>query len=291
MNGAAAALLPARRGTDPNAGGLLLAACLAPAAAAFAAFWLIPMAWLAVLPAGKGWQTYFAVLTTPRYLESLLNTLFLSLTVTLATLVVGAAVGLFLARTRFFGRRLLLSLLTLPLSFPGVIVGFFVILLGGRQGLVPWLVEQLGGEGFAFAYGLLGLFLAYLYFSLPRAIATYTAAAESLDLQLEEAARSLGASRLRIALDVWAPALAPTTVACGAIVFATAMGAFGTAFTLASKIEVLPITIYGEFTNYANFALAASLSIALGLMTWIVLFLARRLTGRSTVAGATGGGV
>ena len=110
-------------------------------------------------------------------------------------------------------------------------------------------------------------------------------------MQLEEAARSLGASRLRIALDVWAPALAPTTVACGAIVFATAMGAFGTAFTLASKVEVLPITIYGEFTNYANFALAASLSIALGLMTWIVLFLARRLTGRSTVAGATGGGV
>ena len=42
------------------------------------------------------------------------------------------------------------------------------------------------------------------------------------------------------------------------------MGAFGTAFTLASKFDVLPITIYNEFTNYANFALAASLSIALG---------------------------
>ena len=50
------------------------------------------------------------------------------------------------------------------------------------------------------------------------------------------------------------------------------MGAFGTAFTLASKFEVVPITIYNEFTNYANFALAASLSIALGLVTWAVLF-------------------
>ena len=46
---------------------------------------------------------------------------------------------------------------------------------------------------------------------------SFTAAAESLDMQLEEAARSLGASRFRIALDVWVPALAPTTVACGAI--------------------------------------------------------------------------
>ena len=55
------------------------------------------------------------------------------------------------------------------------------------------------------------------------------------------------------------------------------MGAFGTAFTLASKYEVVPITIYNEFTNYANFALAASLSIALGLVTWAVLFAARML--------------
>ena len=54
----------------------------------------------------------------------------------------------------------LLSLLTLPLSFPGVIVGFFVILLGGRQGLVPNLGASVGVQGLTFAYGLLGLFLA-----------------------------------------------------------------------------------------------------------------------------------
>jgi len=162
-----------------------------------------------------------------------------------------------------------------------VIVGFFVILLGGRQGLVADISSSLGGERITFAYGLLGLFLAYLYFSLPRAIAAYTAAAESMDPALEEAARSLGASRIAIARDVWVPELAPTTLACGAIVFATAMGAFGTAFTLASKFEVIPITIYDEFTNYANFALAASLSIALGLVTWAVLFIARRFSGEA----------
>ena len=54
------------------------------------------------------------------------------------------------------------------------------------------------------------------------------------------------------------------------------MGAFGTAFTLASKFEVLPISIYNAFTNYADFATAAALSISLGLVTWIVLFLARK---------------
>ncbi|MBU1443927.1 MAG: ABC transporter permease subunit [Gammaproteobacteria bacterium] len=256
-----------------------LAACVAPAAAFFAAFWLLPVVQLVALPAAKGWETYFAVLTDGRYFTSMVNTVVLSIVVTATTLLLGGAVGIFLARHRFRGRQLLLSLLTLPLSFPGVIIGFFVILLGGRQGAIADLGSTLGLGRITFAYGLLGLFLAYLYFSLPRAIATYAAAAEAMNMPLEEAARSLGASRLRVVRDVWIPELAPTTVACGAILFATSMGAFGTAFTLASKFEVIPITIYNEFTNYANFALAASLSIALGLVTWGVLFAARRFGG------------
>ena len=254
-------------------------ACAVPAVAFFAAFWLLPVARLLALPAEQGWQTYFAVLTEPRYLRSLLQTAGLSVAVTLATLLLGAAVGLHLGRSRMAASQLLLGVLTLPLSFPGVIIGFFFILLAGRQGLIPNLAEAAGLERWPFAYGLLGLFLAYLYFSLPRAIGAYAAAARAIDPALEEAARSLGASRWRIARDVWMPQLAPTTLACAAIVFATCMGAFGTAFTLASKWEVLPITIYNEFTNYANFALAASLSITLGVTTWAALAAARRFGG------------
>ena len=257
----------------------LLLGCAAPAGAFFLLFWLLPATRLLALPARQGWATYFVVLTDGRYLARMAQTVALSLVVTLATLVLGGAVGIYLARRDFPGRRVLLSLLTLPLSFPGVIVGFFVILLGGRQGLVADLSDALTGHRVTFAYGLLGLFVAYLYFSLPRAIATYAAAAGAMNLQLEEAARSLGASRLRVVRDVWLPELAPTTLACGAILFATSMGAFGTAFTLASKFEVLPITIYNEFTNHANFALAASLSIALGSVTWLVLFVARQFGG------------
>src|SRR5690606_19465600 len=252
--------------------------CLAAAAAFFAAFWLLPIATLVALPAEKGWETYLLVLTNGRYLQSLLNTLWLSLATTLLTLGLGAAVGIYLARRRFRGRQILISLLTAPLAFPGVIVGFFVILVGGRQGLFASLTHDLGLGRITFAYGMLGLFLAYLYFSLPRAIASYTAAAEAMDPQLEEAAQMLGATRWQITRDAWWPQLLPTTVACGAIVFATAMGAFGTAFTLSSQFEVVPITIYNEFTNYANFAVAASLSIALGLVTWGTLFVARLLS-------------
>lgn len=265
---------------------MLLAACVAPAAAVFAAFWLLPMVQLVLLPASKGAATYFVVLTEPRYLQSLVQTTVLSAVVTLVSLALAAAVGLYLGRRSFAGRRLLLSVLTLPLSFPGVIVGFFVILMGGRQGPFASLTETLIGERITFAYGVVGLFLAYVYFSLPRAIASFTAVVERMEHELEEAARSLGARRWHLVRDVWWPALQPTALAVGAILFATAMGAFGTAFTLASRYEVLPITIYNEFTNYANFALAASLSITLGLMTWAVLFVARRFGGAAVGAGA-----
>ena len=266
---------------------LLLPACLAPAVVFFACFWLLPVVKLITLPASAetGLATYWVVLSNPRYFLSLLQTVALSLAVTAVTLVLGGAVGIYLARHNFWGKRLLSSLLALPLSFPGVIIGFFMILMGGRQGLIADITDWAGWGRFTFAYGLLGLFLAYLYFSLPRAITTYTAAAAAMDRQLEEAARSLGASRFRVIRDVWLPELAPTTLACGAIIFATSMGAFGTAFTLATKFEVLPITIYNEFTNYANFTIAASLSMALGLMTWLVLFVARKLGSESSSKG------
>lgn len=260
----------------------VLGLCLAPAVAFFAAFWLLPAVQLLALPAQDGWATYFVVLTSGRYLQSLVQTLGLSLVVTLATLVLGALVGITLARYHVPAKRLLLALMTLPLSFPGVIVGFFIILLGGRQGMTAQIGQELGLGRITFAYGLLGLFLAYLYFSLPRAIATFTAAAQGMNPQLEEAARACGATRWHIARDVWLPELMNTAVSCGAIVFATSMGAFGTAFTLSSRFEVLPISIYNEFTNYANFALAASLSISLGLLTWFTLWLTSRITHRQT---------
>ena len=253
--------------------------CAVPAIVVFSAFWLLPMVRLLALPAEKAWTTYFIVLTDANYLLSLINTLVLSLVVTLSSLVLGGAVGVFLARHHFAARPMLLAALTMPLSFPGVIIGFFVILLGGRQGLIPSLSDAMGWGRWTFAYNFVGLFLAYVYFSLPRAISAYAAAAQSIDRSLEESARTLGANQWQIVRDIWIPELAPTTLACGAIIFATAMGAFGTAFTLASKFEVVPITIYSEFTNYANFAFAASLSISLGLVTWAALALSRRGAG------------
>jgi putative spermidine/putrescine transport system permease protein len=232
----------------------------------------------------EGTSTYLTMLATPRYLASLGATLALAAATTAITLTLSTLVALLLARHRFPGRALLTTLLTFPLAFPGVVVGFMVILLAGRQGLVGEVSQRIAGEKIVFAYSMAGLLVGYLYFSIPRVLLTVMAAAEKLDPALEEAARSLGASPTRVLGDVILPALRPALIASGAICFATAMGAFGTAFTLATNIDVLPMVIYTEFTLNANVAMAAALSIVLGLITWLALALARTFGGTGVAA-------
>ncbi len=267
----------------------LLLSCFAlPALVVFLAFFCLPMARLVAVsvegPQGAG--VYWTVLTSPRYLHSLMVTVLLSATVTLATLVIAGIAGAFLQRNAVPGKSALVAVLTFPLAFPGVVIGFMVIMLGGRNGLSAMIGDALVGERWTFAYGLAGLFVGYLYFSIPRVILTVMAAVDKLDASLEEAARSLGASPWRVVRDVMLPALMPAMLSSGAICFATSMGAFGTAFTLATRLDVLPLTIYNEFTNYANFGMAAALSILLGAVTWALLAVARWLSGDAVAATA-----
>lgn len=260
---------------------------LAPVLIFFAVFFLLPMGKLFLLGGSGelGWMAYAEVLTNAHYLESMVATLLVAVATTVATLIISGISGVFLQRNDFPGRSLLTSMLTLPLAFPGVVVGFMIIMLAGRQGLVGQITEALGGGKLVFAYSMFGLFLGYLYFSIPRTIVTIMAAAEKMDPRLEEAARSLGASNWRVVRDVIVPALKPALISSGAICFATAVSAFGTAFTLATRINVMPMVIYTEFTLSANMAMAAALSFFLGAVTWLVLAIARS-AGGGTVAAA-----
>jgi len=260
--------------------------CLLPLAVVVLAFFVLPMLRLMIVGGSgpQGLAAYAAILTEPRYRATLINTVVLAAATTAVSLVVATIAGLFLQRTRFPGRSVLIAMLTFPLAFPGVVVGFMIILLAGRQGLIGDLTLRVLGEKLVFAYTIQGLFLGYLYFSIPRVILTIMAAVEKLDPSLEEAARALGAGPWAVHRDVILPALAPAFVASGAIAFATAMGAFGTAFTLATNIDVLPMLIYTEFTLAANFSTSAALSVGLGIITWFILALARSFSGSAVAA-------
>src|SRR6201998_898620 len=152
--------------------------CLLPLVVVTAAFFLLPMARLVVTGAEgpQGLAGYLAILTEPRYRASLVNTVLWAAATTVVTLMVATIAGMFLQRHRFPGRAVLIAMLTFPLAFPGVVVGFLIILLAGRQGLIGDISSRLTGQKLVFAYSIYGLFLGYLYFSVPRVILTIMAA-------------------------------------------------------------------------------------------------------------------
>ena len=192
---------------------------LLPITVFFLAFFLLPMLRLFIIGSQGtlGWSAYGAIFTDAGYRSALAATLGVSLSTTAATLLISGICGVFLQRHCFPGKTILVSMMTLPLAFPGVVVGFMVIMLAGRMGLIGDIVQLFGGERLVFAYSLTGLFMGYVYFSIPRTILTVMAATEKLDPKLEEAARSLGASPWCVVRDIIVPGLRPAFISAGAI--------------------------------------------------------------------------
>jgi putative spermidine/putrescine transport system permease protein len=168
---------------------------------------------------------------------------------------------------------------SLPLTFSGVLVGFLVIVMLGRIGAVPKLAGLVTGrEWFAgSAFTLAGLFLAYLYFEIPRAVMTLEAAFRHFPPELDAAARSLGAGPITRLLRVTLPYAAPALFSTLAVTFSASMGSFGVALVLSRRFTVAPLEIYTELTAFLNDAVAGALCVALAVLTFGVdRVLARR---------------
>lgn len=212
------------------------------------------------------------ILASERYRRALLNSTLLSAAAAAASLLLAAVPAWAFARDEFPGKRLLRSLLLLPLTFSGVMVGFLTLVMLGRVGLVPTLARLATGAsiGSGAAYTLGGLFLAYLYFEVPRAALALEAALRRYPPDVDRAARTLGAGRLARLARVAAPILAPAIRSTLAITFSASMGSFGVALILARRFTVAPLEVYTELTGFGNDAVAGALCVILAATTLAV---------------------
>ncbi len=240
------------------------------------------------------WAAYEEIFTTERYRTALLNSLWLAIVSTALALLVALPAALHLARMRGRVRTAVDAVLTFPLSLPGVVIGFFVIVLFGRSGLAASATEALTGtRSLVIAYAMPGLLLAYLYFQLPRVLGTLRGAAEALDPDLVTVARTLGASKTRVTFTVVLPALKPAIFAATALAVASSLGAYGTVAALSEGFRVLPLDIAEQGTMLQNTRLAGAMSIVLALASLVFTVLndlaerrVRRGTATTTVAAA-----
>lgn len=232
---------------------------------------LWPLANLASYALSDG-GAFREVLAAGRYRTALVNSLALSAAAAVASVALSLGPAWVLARDRFPGRDLLRVAISLPLTFSGVLVGFLMVVLLGRIGAIPKALGALTGrEVFAgAAYTFAGLFIAYLYFEVPRAVMTLEAAFRRFPRELDAVARTLGAGPLerlwRVGLPIVAPALRSTL----AVTFSASMGSFGVALILSRRFTVAPLEIYTEMTGFLNDEVAGALALALALVTLLV---------------------
>jgi molybdate transport system permease protein len=208
---------------------------------------------------------------------------------TLLSLPFGLLCAMALARGQFIGRDVLNWLVHLPLVLPPVVTGYLLLLGFGRQGPIGSVMDELFGITLAFQWT--GAALAASIMAFPLMVRAIRLAIEAVDPKLEEAAATLGASRMKVFSTVTLPLILPGIIAGAVLAFAKAMGEFGATITFVSNIpgetRTVPSAIYaflqvpGGETSAVRLVLVA-VAIAIGaliLSEWLSRRVARRISG------------
>ncbi|MEY1554805.1 molybdate ABC transporter permease subunit [Yoonia sp. R2331] len=177
---------------------------------------------------------------------AVLLSLRVSVVATLCALPLAIAVAHLLARREFAGKQIVNGLVHLPLVLPPVVTGYLLLVVLGGNGLIGgWLKEA---TGLTFAFRWTGAALAAGIMAFPLMVRAIRLGIEAVDPGLEEAAATLGASRLRIFRTVTLPLIAPAILAGAVLGFAKALGEFGATITFVAAIpgqtQTIPSAIY-----------------------------------------------
>lgn len=205
-------------------------------------------------------------------------------------LVPGIAVAWLLARKRFPGKVLLDALVHLPLALPPVVVGYLLLLALGRRGWIGGALHDYWAIDIAFTWK--GAAIASAVMGFPLLVRGVRLAIELVDQRIEQAARTLGASPMRVFFTITLPLAMPGVVAGLMLAFARSLGEFGATITFAGNIEgmtrTLPVAIFTYTQMPGGDAPAlrlALISIGVSFAALVVSELLARRVGRQL--GAT----
>ena len=212
---------------------------------------LIPLAALALKTATLTWDSFWATVTDPRVVASYRLSFGASLIAALVNLVAGVIVAWVLVRYDFPGRRLVDALVDLPFALPTAVAGIALTALYAPNG---WLGEPLATLGIKVAFTPLGVLIALIFIGLPFVVRTVQPVLEDLDKELEEAAASLGASRLQAFTKVVLPLLLPAILTGFVLALSRAIGEFGSVIFIAGNMpfvsEIAPLLIITKLEQY-----------------------------------------
>lgn len=232
---------------------------------------LVPFAGLVWRTLELSWGDFWHVATTPRALAAYRLTFGASLIAALANGVFGSLLAWVLVRYEFPGRRLIDALVDFPFALPTAVAGLTLANLFTANGwLGRWLVP-LGIKG---AFTPLGVVIALTFVGLPFMVRTLQPVLQNLEREVEEAAATLGAGRLRTFVQIVAPSLLPAMLTGLALAFGRAIGEYGSIVFISGNLpfrtEIAPYLIVMRLEEY-DYTGAIALAVVLLACSFLML--------------------
>lgn len=231
----------------------------------------IPLLTLFIKSAQFTLPEFWEAVSAPRVVA----TYILSFGAAMAAAALNAVFGLLLAwtlvRYDFPGRKLIDTLVDLPFALPTAVAGIALTALYAKNG---WLGSFLEPLGVKVAFTPLGVFVALVFIGLPFVVRTVQPILQDHDAEFEEAAASLGASRLRSFFQVVFPALIPALLTGFALAFARAVGEYGSVIFIAGNMpyisEITPLIIITKLEQY-DYRGATAVAVVMLLFSFVLL--------------------
>jgi sulfate transport system permease protein len=212
-------------------------------------------------------------ITDPRVLAAYRLSFGASLVAAVINAVFGLLVAWVLVRYDFPGRRIVDAIVDLPFALPTAVSGIALVTLYARTGWIGQFLEPLG---FQVAYAVPGIIIALTMIGLPFVVRTVQPALEELDAEIEEAAASLGATRLQTVWRVILPPLIPPLLTGFALAFARAVGEFGSVYFIAGNMpmrtEIAPLLIVIRLEQF-DYTGATAIGVVMLIAAFIFLLI------------------
>ncbi|MEI7933501.1 MAG: molybdate ABC transporter permease subunit [Chlorobiaceae bacterium] len=214
------------------------------------------------------------MLLTPEDITAILLSIKVSLTATALSLPFGFTVAWLIVFKPFRGKVLLEVLVNLPLTLPPVVIGFFLLLLLGKHG---WIGKLLAESGIVLIFTWKAAVIASATVGFPLLVRSIRLGMESIDRQLIDASRSLGAQWYDTLLTIILPLSFRGILAGSSLMFARSLGEFGATIIVAGNIpgitQTIPLAIYDYASSPSSTAMALSLCLVSVVISVTVLFL------------------
>jgi sulfate transport system permease protein len=232
---------------------------------------LLPLSTLFFKATTSGGGKLWAAISDPRALAAYRLSFGAALGSALVNVVFGMLVVWVLARYRFPGKRLVDGLVDLPFALPTAVAGICLTAVYAPNG---WIGQHLEKHGIKVAYSELGVLVAMVFVGLPFVIRTVQPVLQDLDLEVEEASASLGASRWQTFARVVFPSLVPAVLTGFALAFARAVGEYGSIVFISGnmpgKTEIAPLLIMTKLEQY-DYTGATAIAVVMLLLSFGVL--------------------